>query len=303
MNANQKLLIKKADLDNYRYVRYWGSEFEHPEAGNCAYHLANMGAEIYHVSSDSTVPETSDNNCGCDKCQHSCNCSNCQDKYGRCSNAYKNEVAISPREDRNPVAVRIFIEALSDPELIGNYECYDCDTKSQFSWCENCGEDDLSEAEGNSIGFHTHIDARGLTLRQVGSVMRLGAHAFETWGTVFGAHQDGYNRTITEGDIENVIKGGYVARDTQINAKPIIEYLDRTHEADQTPAQSRPRPAEKATIEFRAFRATNNADLHLARVAFARAVVDYVAEGKPLFYLLRETSFEKFLEALEIGKH
>jgi len=169
-------------------------------------------------------------------------------------------------------------------------------------YCDNCGDsNDISE-QSQDWGFHTHIDARDLTIRQVGSVVRLGTYAMKQWGNAFGADTDGYNPHATDNEIEHNSNGEWRSR-CGVNATPILAYFKNYQEADRQDPTDYPNTSRKATIEFRNFRATDNGILHLSRVAVARAIVDYVVEGKPVFWLLRETDLEKFLTELEVWKH
>jgi len=87
-----------------------------------------------------------------------------------------------------------------------------------------------------------------------------------------------------------------------VNPSGVIRYLS-LEESDRQDPYDYPSSSQKATIEFRTFRYTDDPKLHSARVATARSIVDYVKSGKQLFYLIRERNFERVLEALEINKH
>jgi hypothetical protein len=117
---------------------------------------------------------------------------------------------------------------------------------------------------------------------------------------VFG-EGDGYNSHARQDDIEEIANGRVFGR-FSVNPVGVINYLSRD-ESDRTDSRLDPSAREKATIEFRAMRYTTNPELMKARVALARAIVDYVKDNKPTYWLLRSESLAEILEELEIYKH
>jgi hypothetical protein len=276
-------------------VRYWGTEFEHPEAGNQAFRIIPLVHEAKH---DQTIPQAQ-GSCGCDNCNHSCNCSQCSHRTNWCSLASHTEIATIPMNYPWDSALHAYIKALGDTGLNpSDYQswCNSCES----DYCD-CDEDESYSEDYSNWGFHTHVDARDLTMRQVASVMRLATSIMSKHPEAFGV--DNYSSPARETDIALLaVRSEWHSGRPTVNPTGIIYFKTRIHESDQI-LEGTPRAEQKGTIEFRQFRYTANPELHRARVAFARAVVDYVAEGKPLFYLLREKSLAKSLEALEINNH
>ena len=298
LSESQQILIRLADIENRggwegerNPTRFWGTEIEHPRAGQFLRKLIDL--DIFETKEDPTVtPALSPNRCECRECSHSCDCNQCQYNRAQCRASQMNEVALAPSTLAKPRGFEEYCAELT--EEVDDYETL---------FCEDCESDldGVRESEQN-WGFHTHIDARDLTLRQVGSVVRLGTYAMKQFANAFGADQDSYNSHATEDEIERVGTGEYRQRPS-VNASPILTFFSRYQEADRPDPSGRPEPSHKATIEFRSFRATDSGLLHLSRVAVARAIVDYIAEGKPVFWLLREPDLEKFLTELEVWKH
>lgn len=275
--------------------RYWATEFEHPQAGNKAHFLEHLKNT---ASNDSTVP-TGAPNCDCLECGHKCDCRSCNERFKTCNFAGQNEVTTVPSPKQWDSALTRYIKALDETgETPENYE------QAPDDYCENCDENREycgCDWEENNWGFHTHIDARDLDLRRVASVMRLATLLMVRFADAFG--EDNYNSHAYIRDIDEFADSGHWSGGrTAVNPMGIVNYLHNTHESDRE-WEGKPSDRQKATIEFRSFRFTGVPELHRARVAFARAVVDYVVAGKPLFYLARETNFALVLEDLEIHKH
>jgi hypothetical protein len=307
LSESQATLVRLANIENRGgwdsgKVRYWGTEIEHPRAGQFLGKLIEN--EIYETKTDPTVAEAMEpNQCQCNQCAHDCNCNQCAYRRNRCSASTHNEIALAPCRLPNPRGFADYCEQLTEtPKDYANFWCESCEYDSEEEYCHNCGDDGYTIEQEQNWGFHTHIDARDLTLRQVASVVRLGTYAMKQWANAFGADIDTYNSHASEQEIERNAEGDWGERPS-VNATPILNYIRRYHEADRQDPADYPNTSAKATIEFRSFRATDNGVLHLSRVATARAMVDYVASGKPLFWLLRETDFEKFLTELEIWNH
>ena len=292
------LLLRANSVREQGRVRYWGAEFEHPEAGNHAHHLNDT---IFEAKSDSTIPRGS-GNCSCQECNHSCDCSECDRSrnYSTCNNRGLNEVTTKPTNRDWGHHLNDYIRALGetglDPEDF-RYYCGDCDDT-------DCGCDEDYSEDLSNWGFHTHIDARDLSFREVASVVRLGTAIMRNFPAVFGADEDEYNHHHTNEEElhELATKGEWRGSRPSVNPAGVIRYLS-LEESDRQDPDDYPSSSQKATIEFRTFRYTDSPELHSARVATARAIVDYVKSGKPLFYLIREKNFELVLEALEISKH
>jgi len=292
------LLLQANSVREQGRVRFWGAEFEHPEAGNHAHHLDGTVHEAKH---DSTIP-TGSGNCECQACNHSCDCSECDrsSRYTYCSNRANNEVATKPTDRDWGRHLTDYIEALDKTGLSPEdyrYWCGDCDETD--CGCDEDYSDDLS-----NWGFHTHIDARDLNFRQVASVVRLGTAIMRNFPVVFGSDDDGYNHHHqNEEELQELAtKGEWRGQRPSVNPAGVVRYLS-LEESDRQDPYDYPSSSQKATIEFRTFRYTDNPELHSARVATARAIVDYVKSGQPLFYLIRERNFQLVLEALEISKH
>lgn len=304
--AQQDTLVRIANLAErpaFDRVRLWGTEIEHPRAGQFAYLLGRQ-TDVYECKDDPTVQHATDNKCKCHQCEHDCNCRECHRRNSRCQNSYTNELATSPSNFTAPADLLELIGNLTEtPEDYSEWFCNYCETELDEEYCPNCDDSHDVGETGSNWGFHTHIDSRDLNIRQVGSVVRLATYAMKQWGSAFGADTDGYNSHATEQEIERIQLEGFTHSRASVNAQGILNWLAKPEADREDPALSSPRVRDKATIEFRNFRATSNGILHLSRVAFARSVVDYIAEGKPVFYLLRETDLEKFLTELEIWKH
>ena len=296
--TDTELLIQANSFRVAGTVRFWGAEFEHPEAGNHAHHLNDT---IFEAKSDSTIPRGS-GNCGCQACNHSCNCSECNrsSRYTTCNNRGLNEVTTKPTDRDWGRHLTDYIEALGDTGLSPEdyrYWCGDCDDT-------DCGCDEDYSEDLSNWGFHTHIDARDLSFREVASVVRLGTAIMRNFPAVFGSDEDEYNHHHqNEAELhELATNGNWSGQRPSVNPAGVVRYLS-LEESDRQDPNDYPSSSQKATIEFRTFRYTDSPELHSARVATARAIVDYVASGQPLFYLIRERNFELVLEALEINKH
>ena len=311
LSESQATLVRIADIENRggsvgesNTVRYWGTEIEHPRAGQFLTKLIDNG--VFETKTDPTVKDADnwgDNKCECRECAHSCGCNQCQANRNQCRASGHNEVALMPCLIAKP---RGFVEYCAElterPTDYEEYFCHNCECEAEEGWCENCDSgDDVGESQQN-WGFHTHIDSRDLTIRQIASVVRLGTYAMKQWENAFGADEDTYNDHASDNEIERIALGEFRQRPS-VNASGILNYLARYQEADREDPNGRPTTSLKATIEFRSFRSTDNGILHLSRVAVARSIVDYVASGKPLFWLLREPDLEKFLNWLEVWKH
>lgn len=277
----------------HRTSRYWGIEVEHPRAGDYA-HL--LGSLMRDCKQDGTIPNLG-GNCQCSECGHSCTCSECPKRWGSgCNMAGNNEVSTMPSATSWGTALDSYIMALAltqeEPE---DYEewCNDCQG--------NCGDDyDCSCTDLSNWGMHTHVDARDLTLQNIASVMRLAGYIFQQFEDAFGI--DHYNHHAREQDILEMLGTGQAFGRTSVNPCGALQHLKRP-ECDRQEATGAPYDNQKATIEFRQFRWTPVQELAEARTATARAIVDYVKAGKPMFYLLREKNFAVVLETLEPWKH
>ena len=297
MPSQQETTLKNIYTQNHghtslRTVRYWGLEIEHPEAGNYAHHLGNLVRESHQ---DETVPRVS-GKCYCDTCNHSCDCGQCQVRYRQCDHAGNTEVTLNPSLHSWHSEIMTYWNGLvatgHKPRHFEDY-CNECESA-------NCDPYDCDTSDKTSWGLHTHVDARDLSLRNVASVMRLAGALFQRFESAFGV--DHYNSHATESDIEDMLERGSTWGRSSVNPSGVLRYLNQ-HEADRSDLNETPNPHEKATIEFRQFRWTEDRHLVEARVATARAIVDYVADGKPIFWLARETDLAKALTELEIWKH
>jgi hypothetical protein len=298
MPMYENVLLENYTPNQTTNVRYWATEFEHPHAGNRWQFMRGLINEVKH---DSTVPSVGED-CSCEDCAHDCNCRNCQQKYRTCSNAGKQELTMIPYDRAWSHQIGSYIEALAETEIQPDDFSEWCGYH-ESNQCEYEGEDtDYCESEDRSSwGFHTHLDARDLTIRQVATASRLLTAFLSRFEDAFGF--DYYNTNLEESDLERVAEGKLPWGRARVNPAPIIRYFAEYQEADREDPSGAPRASAKATIEIRQLRYTDNPRLHEARVAFCRAVLDYVAENKPVFYLIRETDLAKVCQELEIGKH
>lgn len=292
--------LKQANTNpGHEPVRFWGTEFEHPHAGNRWHRLDGL---IFEVKHDGSVPSGGES-CDCPKCSHSCNCYNCSvSRY--CGNAGLQEVALLPTNRRWHWQITDFLEALKETGVEPDTYCDDYCSYHDSRTCEDDGEDtdycETSESE-NNWGFHTHIDARDLTLRQVATATRLLTDLLQRFEGAFG--EDCYNAPLSERELSQIPEGYLPHRQSTVNPRGIITYFNSYSEAERQDPRDTPRASSKATIEVRQLRFTTDPELHEARVAFCRAVVDYVKANKPVFWLARERDFDKVLAELEINKH
>jgi hypothetical protein len=300
---SQKLLnIQEATLKNLytandghrtlRNVRYWGLEIEHPEAGNYCWQL---GALVRESHRDETIPYVGEN-CHCDTCDHSCDCKQCQVRWRTCDHAGNTEVTLMP----SLYSWHYELNSYWGDLVATGYEPSDFENWCSECQSENCESYDCDTGDRSNWGLHTHVDARDLTLQNVGSVMRLAGALFQRFEGAFG--YDNYNHHASEADIREMLERGSVWGRNSVNPSGILRYFER-HEADRSEAGRTPNADEKGTIEFRQFRWTKDPELMQARVATARAIVDYVKAGKPIFWLARETDLKQVLTELEIWKH
>lgn len=277
-------------------VRYWGTEFEHPYAGCFRDSLESYLRESHN---DSTVPiVASREDCQCLNCSHSCDCERCEIRSHWCEFNQHTEVTMKPSQRPRPQEVVNLMQELAGKRL---------DPNDFSDWCNGCEMDgDDCGCGGENLadwGFHTHLDARDLTLSQVASATRLLSVFLEQFSEELGADGDGYNNQLDHSEIESIRQGYRVSGRPRVNPNPVISYFGEHHEEDRQDPTERPNHNAKATIEIRGFRYTSDPDFHLARVAFVRAVVDYVKAGQPVYWLAREKSLEAVCEALEFSKH
>lgn len=278
-------------------VRFWGTEFEHPHAGVLRDTLGDLLRESHN---DSTIPVVADReDCQCANCGHSCDCERCEISSGWCDYYEHTEVTMKPSCNPAPEQVRHLIQDLADTRLrpadFGDW-CSSC--RMDGDDC-GCGGEDLSD-----WGFHTHLDARDLTLSQVASATRLLSVFIERFSAELGADGDGYNEPIVEHEIDDIRTGHRVSGRPRVNPNNVIAYFAEWPDpADREDPSERPSSRHKATIEIRGFRYTTDPEFHFARVAFVRACIDYVKSGQPVFWLMREESLEAVCQQLEISRH
>lgn len=265
-------------------TRRWGVEIESPEVGRVAYMFEDEG---WHIHRDESVT-TPDCDCDCESCQHSCDCDRCDIRNGydypdHCDNCQSNETA-------SPVKYR---QQFTESERDALAELHRYNTEDM----EN--------------GGHIHIEARDLTIQQVGLVMKGYLKLEAIFGnSLTGREFNHYARNFSEWDENDKLAERYCA----VNATNLVRW-NRYGGGFRTWADDPDRPAInqnpkgapmdtwKTTLEFRQFASTARAEVIEARASMMRALVDYFAQGGAWYWLARCETKTQVLELLEPTNH
>lgn len=252
-----------------RVTRRYGFEIETPQVARYASQLADAGFEI---TVDGSV-STEDCDCDCSYCSHDCDCSNCGfDSWDleHCGICEANEAS-------SPV-------------------CYTPKPAVGMRALEYLHESNREDMEN---GGHIHVEARDLSAVQVAAVMKAWRKIYELLPDLVGRD---YNQWANEMTEDNQKWGE--AKHIAVNATMISGY--RAHlesgKYDLNP-YGQPTDTLRTTIEFRQFASTAHAPIIYARASVCRALVDYIADNRGLYYLLCAESAEELLDLLQPERH
>ncbi len=250
-------------------TRRYGYEIETPQVARYASDIADAGFEI---TVDGSV-DTEGCDCGCSYCSHACDCPNCGfdswdlEHCGICeANEASSPVCYTPKP-------AIGLGVLSDLHEINRQDM--------------------------DNGGHIHIEARDLSAAQVAAVMKAWRKIYELLPDLVGRD---YNQWAGEMTEDNQKWGE--AKHIAVNARMISYYRESlaTGSYNLSP-YGQPTDSLRTTIEFRQFASTAHAPTIYARASVCRALVDYMAENRGLYYLLKVESASELLELLQPERH
>ena len=255
-----------------RQVRPWGVEIETPAVAQLHHHLAEYD---WTFTIDQSV-NREDCECDCESCRHSCNCPNCywdEDDNEHCDDC-------SPNEAQSPIMTTATFSQDVRNLLI------------------NLASNDYETGQN---GGHIHVNAPDLNARQIGTLQRVWHKIPELMPELVGRDYNHYasdNRPeVMEG--QKKITERYSAINCanwyaqSVNGE--IRVLDELVSKYNT--------RRKWTIEFRQF--DNNANPYTIeeRAQICRALVDYIADNRPIYWLERAETARELLDLLEPEKH
>jgi hypothetical protein len=259
-----------------RPCRRFGVEIETPEAGK-------INARGFDKTHDPSVSDP-ECECECDECYHSCDCGNCDlsNGYGEldhCGDCTANELALEYENGTDTHANGVIQKTCE--ELVA--------VESQHQ----------DEYRGHPYGGHIHIEARDLTPLQLALLLRMYRHAQKLFPTerFFGRSTNDYCQDVSDYDIEQTASGWQIDRMVAVNTQNVLNFRER---CETYPDRYNKNTPFKSTVEFRQFASTNDWRLTLARVAFCVALVDYVAQNRPPYWLLRTTTWQDFAKEIRM---
>lgn len=253
--------------------RRFGVEIETPEA--CK--ITPWGFDTTH---DPSVADA-DCECECDECAHSCDCPYCErSDYGsdHCGSCTDNELAL---------------EYHQGTETTGNgYIRRVCEQLQEI------GSNHEDHYRSHPYGGHIHTEARDLSTQQLATLLRAYKHAQKLFPTIefFGREENDYCSRITESNIEDTAKGWSIDRMVAVNTQNVLNFKNAQQ---NNPDRYNMETVYKSTVEFRQFASTNDWKLTLTRVAFCIALVDYIAKGTPVYWLLRTKTWQEFAREIQ----
>lgn len=261
-------ILEKADQ------RRWGFEIENREWNRYANDLERSGFSLH---TDSSLEYECQ--CDCDSCEHDCNCSNCDITEGYRDPDHCEESACIGNELVSPVYYEPSPSKLKKVEEYG-------DLLSSYSWNDD------------NAGMHIHIEARDLSVSQAQNLLtiwnRFVRLSEQDYFGFFGRHPNNYCRKMD--------KKLHQASDKmqQVNFQNVFSFDGWAGivEPKNRPVHTSPYGVQcdtyKTTVEFRGFAPTYHAKVIEERARFCRAVVEYVAQGLPPYWLLRHKTEHGF---------
>lgn len=257
-----------------RPCRRFGVEIETPEAGQ-------INADGFTKTHDPSVAD-GECECECDSCSHSCDCGNCSITNGyeeneHCGECYSNELALAYDYGITTDANGVIAETCQE--------------------LRNARSDHYDHYREHPYGGHIHTEARDLTPLQVALVMRYYRHAQRLFPTeeFFGREVNDYCSAVSDHHIEQTAQGWEIDRMTAINTQNYFAHRYAVEQGRRTQTQR-----AKSTLEFRQFASTNDHEITLARVAFCIALVDYTAQNRPPYWLLRTQTWQDFAKEIRM---
>ena len=264
-------------------TRRWGVEIESPQVA--VFETSGTGWEL---TRDESVDEP-DCTCTCEECQHDCDCDQCNIRAGyeepdHCGDCTANEL-VSP----------VMFEAL-----------FPDDVRRQLSHIQ----DSMERYDRETWGGHIHIEARDLTLQQVGLVQKAWLKIYRILGESFTGRDFGhYCRDFSEW----CERDRFDERYTAVNVTNLVRYgsggfnvwaedPDRREIENMNP-KGRPTDTYKTTIEFRQFASTADPQIIEYRASVCRALVDYFASGGAWYWFAKCQTAEELEELLQPQHH
>ena len=269
---------------NQTDTRRWGVEIESPEVGRVAYMFEDEG---WRTCVDESVTSP-DCDCDCDSCEHRCDCDNCEIRNGyqepdHCDHCRTNETASRVK----------YRQQFTDAE------------RDALAELHRYNSEDMEN------GGHIHIEARDLTIQQVGLIMKGYLKIEGILGVQFtGREFCHYARDFSEWDETDRLGERYCA----VNATNLVRWGryssrftawadDPDRPALNTNPKGAPSDTWKTTLEFRQFASTARAEIIEARASVCRALVDYFADGGAWYWLARCQTAKEVFELLEPRNH
>lgn len=270
-----------APAETERITRRWGFEIETPDVSPIAGWADELGFTACHDSSV-TAPDC---DCDCENCAHSCDCENCEITNGyrdnpHCDYCGSNEIASPVLHTASPDHLR---ELLSD--------------------LHQRNTEDLEN------GGHIHIEARDLTISQIGLILKAFSRVKELTEEIWGRDYVGYaydpsetNQSANLSERFCAVNCTNLVRYSGFGFKTWAEDADRQSFNTLSP-YGKPMDSRKSTLEFRLPASTARASLIFARGALLRALVDYFANGGALYWVVNCKTERELLELLEPERH
>ena len=285
----QKIAEKIEARQSDSYVRRWGVEIEHPDVSLFSNGQLERWARVY----DNSVRQN-DCECECEACVHDCNCNQCEITNGwgsedHCEDCTANEAS-------SPVMLKQRFSDWERRELAELQERFEME--DHHLW-----------------GGHIHVEARDLTIPQIGAVQKVYLRVYDILGErltgrdfIVQFAEDYRNMNERERFAERMLAVNVtnVVRWLGWNDTPVTigEHPDYPEFQDTNPTgPMSSRDERKSTIEFRHFQSIADPDIIEARASICRAIVDYVASGSALYWLLRCETKEQLFDLLQPELH
>jgi len=253
-----------------RVTRRYGFEIESPQVARFAGDFLNASFEL---SADPSV-DAEECECECSDCNHTCNCSNCGfDNWDmpHCEMCTATEASSPVCYTPKPA---LGLDAMRD---LHRYNSEDMEN-----------------------GGHIHVEGRDLSVVQLAGVMKAWRKIWELLPDLVGREPNQWCEEMTE---ENQNWGH--AKHVAVNVSGVNYYREtiRAKGIDTNPYGPLTTDTYRSTIEFRQFASTAHAPIIYARASVCRALVDYMAENRGLYYLLKAESASELLELLQPERH
>lgn len=254
---------------NATAVRPYSVEIETPEIAQLASTLESAGITL---DRDGSVTEP-DCYCDCDECEHSCDCRNCD-----ITNGYD-----SPNHCGDCVANECQVPKIITAKLPGRI-------REALEELHEINTEDLEN------GGHIHINAPDLTTAQANALQRV-------WTKVDELLRDELIHRAPFHYCELVERNQTEPNTTDRNLAVNLTNWDNHRQRAEAMNADKFSTTYKWTVEFRQFASTANPELIERRAQLCRALVDYIADNRPTYWLFRAQTAEELLSVLEVERH